>query len=697
MEKFKKIKLLPVLLVTVMLLSTVRAPRLMTGAPQNGGETVKQSPPVYDPDFTGIKIDSSGRLVPSAFNKMVTFETGKTPTRTVYVEQGKSGTGTETNPYGTLAAALNNATPGTSILIKPGNYSGVWHEPSGGLHGTEANPIWVGGIPGQEMPVFTSMICFVKGSYIILHDMEVKNVTGATGTGIHVHDGGTINTSNTKGIWVKDGQGETTHFTETHHFIFRNLYVHNIEYQNFKLSGTAYTWFFDNEISFDGNGQCGGIDYVGGHYITIAYNYFHDFKGFSIQMKGGSYEADVYGNLFVKYGNPGINLGQATGDPYFRPALREDNMNHEANDLRVYSNIFMGAGSPSGNSPAVGVNSCTRCYFVNNTVYQPKQWAFRSLQMNNSSRLVYNGLPYNNTISNNIFYGDSNYGNVSANAYLSTYTLQNNFFGATPFLDQPMPFTGTITGNPQFTNAANRDFTLMSTSPAIGKGVNIPFVTEDFTGTPYKATRSIGAIEYYAPGEVPIIPTPPPPPVPTGSPVPTVPVTETAPPKETTPPPITTLPPGTTPPFETLPPGTTPPLETLPPGTTPPFETLPPGTTPPRETFHPVTPTSPPPEPTSPPEKLWGDVDGDGNVDGEDLIALKRYLLDWDDYIGDPHREGYNGPKAPTDYYGDVNGDGEVDSDDYICLKRFILSWDDYIDRTLPDYKGPGWIYFKAE
>jgi len=88
---------------------------------------------------------------------------------------------------------------------------------------------------------------------------------------------------------------------------------------------------------------------------------------------------------------------------------------------------------------------------------------------------------------------------------------------------------------------------------------------------------------------------------------------------------------------------------------------------------------------------LYGDVNGDGEINGDDLLCLKRYLLDWDDYI-DRSGENYKGPVGAK--YADVDGNGEVDGDDLICLKRHLLDWEDYIgDPTLDRYKGPEFCF----
>ena len=35
-------------------------------------------------------------------------------------------------------------------------------------------------------------------------------------------------------------------------------------------------------------------------------------------------------------------------------------------------------------------------------------------------------------------------------------------------------------------------------------------------------------------------------------------------------------------------------------------------------------------------------------------------------------------------------GEGGVTGEDLICLKRYLLDWDEYMDEQDPGYKGPG-------
>lgn len=64
-----------------------------------------------------------------------------------------------------------------------------------------------------------------------------------------------------------------------------------------------------------------------------------------------------------------------------------------------------------------------------------------------------------------------------------------------------------------------------------------------------------------------------------------------------------------------------------------------------------------------PSDKLYGDINGDGLIDSNDLALLKKYILGITDSF--PHPEGSEN--------ADVNNDGLIDTIDYSLIKRYIL------------------------
>ena len=480
-------------------------------------------------DFNGVRIDpATGRLIPTAYNVVETFETHVSPTRWVYI----CTTGCDTNlgtydaPFRTLTRAMQVVQPGTAVRIKPGDYRapdlmGCWFKH---IHGTAENPIWIGGIPGMERPVL-SEITVSRGSYVIIHDLEIHGLGDSLKHGIHIHEG--------------DSRSDAE---STHHFVIRNNYLHNITNSPFKVAWVYHAWYFDNEIG-DGNPmrQSGDMDHVGVHYINVAYNYIWDGVGTGISFKGASTNCNIYGNLIINGGHMGAHMGQTTGRPYFLPAF-EPGVTTEAQNIRTFSNIFIGGIAP------VAFSSSRSNYAVNNTCVLPQKYLVRILNQNDDPDWYMGGAPSEGTIANNIFYFDSLPGehfNVSPNTPVDTFVVENNLFfhaenpGYLPLPPEfirtcsiaPNNINNSILQDPLFADdtyiiaamaAGGRDMAqrksmlakirpehlaLTAGSPAVGAGTITPagnltqdlsFVTHDFFGKPFAHRRSVGAIEFYS-------------------------------------------------------------------------------------------------------------------------------------------------------------------------------------------------------
>ena len=503
-------------------------------------------------DFCGVRIGDNGRLIPTAYNVVQTFETGKTPTMFYYISTNgcDQNPGTYEQPFATLVKAITFAKPGTAIRLLPGNYrelgiGDVFYN----VNGTEAEPIWVGGVPGMERPVIRE-ICFPSASYLVIHDLEVHGVSDVLHHGIHVSD---------------DGIHESAH-----HVVIRGNYIHGITNSSFKVAGLYHGWYFDNELG-DGNFMrgSGDMDHVGGHFINAAYNYIWTGAGTGISFKGGSANCNIYGNLIVNAAESAITMGQTSGANFYRPPL-ERGTTVEAYNIRTFSNIIIG-----GNT-AASFSSSRDNYFVNNTVVLPTYFLFRILNQQpegNPNDLAYGGGARNGVVANNIFLYDRQTAEpicIGPKTHPETFVIENNLFmnidkalnesGGESVADYKLPTLPlmdaktTFVKDPLFANMQNINFVsevcaskpgyqfdrdpqlkaereariakitpedlhLQPNSPAIAAGTEeakaaretlaaltapnggpevrpVNFATHDFYGRPFKSPRSLGAIEF---------------------------------------------------------------------------------------------------------------------------------------------------------------------------------------------------------
>ena len=477
-------------------------------------------------EYNGVIIGADGRLIPSAYDKVKTFENGKNPLREVFVSpkgDDIKGDGSIRTPYKTILKGMGEIKPGTAVRIMPGEY----HEQiaRNDLYGTEEHPIWIGGVPGMERPkmvVDNAFMTIPGGGYVILHDMEVTH-TPPYRAGRH----GFNITSDKKLIYTTPGDPSTIDLDsyydpeEVHHFVFRNLYVHHIGDSPFKTAGVNCYWMFDCEVAYGQQGLrgSGSIDNVGTHHATVAYNYLHHSIGHGIVFKGGSSNVDIYCNLLVDFGVRGVQMGQSTGKVFFRPPLHllPAHERYEAKNIRTYSNIFIGGGYEINGrfegSSAFAFESSINCYAVNNTVINPTGQLFRILNSEppedpsytNAPRLTDNGAACCGVVANNIFY----YGklsneeiNVGPGTKPETFTVRNNLFYNTenpndrPDFGKVREENSIFFSDPLFEDASNNNFNLKANSKAIGAGIDIEFVKYDYRGKPFENPRSLGAFQY---------------------------------------------------------------------------------------------------------------------------------------------------------------------------------------------------------
>jgi hypothetical protein len=165
----------------------------------------------------------------------------------------------------------------------------------------------------------------------------------------------------------------------------------------------------------------------------------------------------------------------------------------------VIANLFRGSETP------VAYVGTVNSLVANNTFIQPTRWLMRILQETVSSG-GYSFLPCgNNQFINNLVYFDrsqiSTSVNIGANTDAASFAFANNLWYAfnQPSQSQPTlpsPETdGVYAVNPLFVNAASGDFSVLTNSPASGKGVKLTGVRADALERCYANPPTIGAFE----------------------------------------------------------------------------------------------------------------------------------------------------------------------------------------------------------
>lgn len=305
--------------------------------------------------------------------------------------------GSPTSPFRTLQQAARNATPGTDIILLPGDH--VPGQFLTALQGTESQPIRIRGQVREEVRFVggSEAIHLVDTSYVVLGSLTV---VGASGNGINIDDGGSYD-------------------TPAHHVVLRDLHVKDIgpsgNRDGIKLSGLDDFRIEDCVIERAGSSGS-GIDMVGCHHGVITRTLLKEMGSSGIQAKGGTSHILIYACRFESAGVRAINMGGSTGLAFFRPM----DAPYEAANISAWANTFVDGDTP------IAFVGCENGLFAHNVVIHPRRWAARILQETVGDRFV----PCRNSVlANNVFILSSEVNtlvNVGPNTEAETFRFYHN-------------------------------------------------------------------------------------------------------------------------------------------------------------------------------------------------------------------------------------------------------------------------------
>lgn len=253
-----------------------------------------------------------------------------------------------------LLLAAQEAAPGTTILLEPGQYAGGLYLQD--LAGSQENPIVIAGADVNDPPVFrggSQALHLADCRYVTLRALRVE---GFPANGINIDDGGSYE-------------------TPAHNIVLEDITILEVgpegNHDALKMSGVDR--FTVRRCHFEGWGGS-AIDMVGCHNGVVEDCRFVGRDGFSqsngVQLKGGTARVLVHRCSFRDAGHRSINLGGSTGLQFFRPRVDD----YEAKDITVAGNRFMGSSAAVAWVTADGGN------VHHNTIVLPETWVLRILQ-----------------------------------------------------------------------------------------------------------------------------------------------------------------------------------------------------------------------------------------------------------------------------------------------------------------------------
>lgn len=400
-----------------------------------------------------------------------TFADGVQPAAVRHVAvtgDDRSGDGSSEHPFRTMTRAAEGIVPGTAIRLHAGSYDGG--NAFADLRGTASAPIWIEGAAGEPRPIIAGghqAIYLTRVSHIVLRHLEIAHTRDH---GINVDDGERVD----------DPQA-------AHSIVFDDLMIHDTGERPsgvpdcLKLAGVNDFVVTNSEFSRcgpAGNGAV-GVNGVGTHRGRIAGNSFHETGFGAIQFKGASSDIEIAGNELRHTGTRGVNMGGATGGPFFRPPLMTSAPNYEAARIRVSGNVFVGSEA------AAAFAGCVDCEFSHNTVVDPEGWVLRILQETVRLNEYTFAAAANGRIANNVFLFERsalNRGediNVGAGTSSESFALVDNSWYAhdTPEASSPrLPtFRGRATENvegvrPQFVEDGPNAYRVTASDDRVAPG-----------------------------------------------------------------------------------------------------------------------------------------------------------------------------------------------------------------------------------
>jgi hypothetical protein len=358
-----------------------------------------------------------------------------------------------------LRQAVQQARPGTEILLAPGEYPGGFQFAN--LRGEPGCPIVIAAADPTRPPSIVgggTGIHLTDPAHVELRDIAIR---GATANGINIDDAGSFD-------------------TPAHHIALRGLRITDVgsrgNQDGIKLSGVDDFRIEGCTIERWGTGGGSGIDMVGSHRGVILGNSFRhsDTTGSTgVQAKGGTTDISIVRNRFENAGGRAVNIGGSTGLAYFRPPLAEVGEHYEARHITVENNWFIGSACAVA---FVGVDGAT---VRHNTIYRPKRWALRILQENRAPGFVpsRNGKFAENIIVFHTSEWSSGGTNIGPGTAPATFRFERNVWYC---LDAPERSTpalpasetgGTYGRDPLFRDPSRGDYRPQAASPARHAGV----------------------------------------------------------------------------------------------------------------------------------------------------------------------------------------------------------------------------------
>ncbi len=340
-----------------------------------------------------------------------------------FVSVGASGNGSEASPFGTIQAAINQASNGDVVTILPGTYTGTGNRNLSPLGKSIT-------IQSAEGPEVTIIDCEHLDRGFIANSGESMNTIIQ---GLHITRGLPTSSPTNYGtaFFVEDNSG----------LLIQHCIISECK-RTGDVPGTAIQ-FGDTETSGPQSGveSCVFKNNLGGG-ISASKKSFYCHNSLFMDNSGIHHGNGHVANPAQEYRN--CSWFRNVGSSYI---LRLDHGKRAENCLFIDNTAPTNAITYLGTNWS-GLNTIDHCTFFNNSgVYYSSSWYDHKGDVR--SCILYNGGPARHHVSGN-------------------QSIVNFYFS----LGEGISGNGNISGDPLFVDADNLDFSLSTGSPCIGAGEN---------------------------------------------------------------------------------------------------------------------------------------------------------------------------------------------------------------------------------
>lgn len=447
-------------------------------------------------DEADITTTTSPKATSEAETTIISTPTDQGSTDFTYYVSPEGSNGAEgsfTAPFQTIAHAMSVVQPGESIFVAPGNYEENLKITTSGQ---ATAPITISADTETDISTAVKGNVDILADYIYYSGFDIEGTIKVVGTYNKIENNNIHNGQRTRGIYVSSSPLDGPE--SSHNQIRRNTVSYavlvgiQIEGQNNLVEQNTITHILNQPPDQSFTTDADGIRFFGsGH--TIRSNRITDIRQ---DEQVGDPHIDCFQTWETAYNIVfDANFCHNPSTSGSNQIAMIENQNGRVGNITFMNNIFVmddPGYSPLNLLRKEGQGTIENIHIYNNVFAHPNDFGQYAINVDNISTV---------TIKNNLFidYGtDHSYARVTDSS-IDADISHNAVYKTNNVAPNGSPYPNDIwMEDPQVTDYAGLDFTLLPTSPLIDAGLEVTAVIQDFAGAarPSSDGYDIGAYEF---------------------------------------------------------------------------------------------------------------------------------------------------------------------------------------------------------